>query len=651
MLGATLLITISFEAAKSIHFSNLGSWLSHCITVGVSSAVAMVIANLILCRYRYIQNELIAKVRERDTAEANLRRIMMGARCLLWQAQVTKTPTDWQWDIHMMDEEAAQRWFPIAIETGMAYPEAWHLAKLSEDRARMDEVSRAALVEGDSQYRQEFRCRLATGEICWLREEVQIEREGEGIWRLVGICTDITERKQFEEQLAHQALHDALTGLPNRLLFMDRLKGALARNERLVTTVAVIFVDLDNFKGVNDSLGHDAGDRLLKTMAARLYACLRSCDTLARQGGDEFTILLDGLHAQEEAIAVAERILEQLQAPIDLGEREVFAGASLGIAMAETDGTDAERLLCDADMAMYQAKMAGKSGYALFDNSMNAQIMERREYEYDLREAVLTNSFHLVYQPILDLATHMVFEVEALLRWEHPQKGLISPARFIPIAEETGLIVSIGEWVLFHACAQMQQWEQEIGCAPRVMAVNVSAKQLQHPDFVDMVRTVLNQTRLAPDRLKLEITESLMISNFDATMQKLHQLKALGVRLAIDDFGTGYSSMAYLSTLPVDTLKIDRSFVQRLGNTENNAVVKAIIGLAKTLKLEVTSEGIETPEQLAQLLQLGSDMGQGFYFARPLATTALSDMLRAHFGRHDASDRTAAQEDVALRAA
>jgi len=449
---------------------------------------------------------------------------------------------------------------------------------------------------------------------------------------IVLTCRDISERKLFEEQLAHQAFHDALTGLPNRALFMERLRHALARAQRQATTVGVIFLDLDNFKVVNDSLGHEAGDSLLVAVAGRLSACLRAGDTVARLGGDEFTVLLEDLAGDDQLLGLAERITQVLHAPLLIGGREIVTTGSLGIAASVGDSRLPDELLREADTAMYRAKANGKARSIVFDRSMDALALDRLNLETDLRRALEAGEFRLHYQPIVSLKSGALCEVEALLRWEHPERGLIPPGKFIPLAEEIGLIVPLGLWVLREACRQTRAWNEGLGDGKPVLtvSVNVSARQLKTPDFVALVAEVLEETGLGAERLKLEITESVMMQEAEATIAKLHALKALGIRLAVDDFGTGYSSMAYLSSLPIDTLKIDRAFVSKMGqHAEDAAIVRAIVMLAKTLHLSITSEGIETVEQLAQLRALECDQGQGYHFSRPLPADQLQALLAA----------------------
>ena len=475
----------------------------------------------------------------------------------------------------------------------------------------------------------EFRLRYADGSWRWSEAILTNLLSEPGIEGLVLTCRDVSERKAFEEQLAHQAFHDALTGLPNRALFMERLGHALARAGRREAPVGVIFLDLDNFKVVNDSLGHEAGDDLLKTVAERLQACLRPGDTVARLGGDEFTLLLEDLADGSQITGVAERVTEMLRAPIKVSGREVFTTGSLGIAVSLGDYTSPDDLLRDADTAMYQAKTSGKAHCAFFDRAMNDRALERLDLESDLRRALDNDEFRVYYQPIVFLESGRVREVEALVRWEHPTRGLIPPVKFIPLAEETGLIVALGQWVLREACRQARDWQvRQPQEPPLTVSVNLSARQLQQADLVTQVVEILRETGLDAAHLKLEITESMMMQDAEATLNKLHALKALGVRLAVDDFGTGYSSMSYLSSLPLDTLKIDRSFVNRMGEqAEDAAIVRAIVTLAKTLNLRITSEGIETQEQLVQLRALGCDQGQGYHFSRPVTAVEMEALL------------------------
>ncbi len=431
------------------------------------------------------------------------------------------------------------------------------------------------------------------------------------------------------DQLARQAFRDSLTSLPNRALFMDRLAHALTRTERRGEHLAVLFLDLDRFKVVNDSLGHGIGDQLLIGVSRRLTTCLRPEDTIARLGGDEFAILLEDIKEGGSAATVAERIAGELGRPFIFEGREVFITVSVGIAVATGRHTSPEDILRDADLAMYHAKAKGKARYEVFDVSMNAPAQERMDLELDLRNAVARHEFVLHYQPVVTLDTGRIAEVEALVRWEHPQRGLLLPAEFIGLTEETGLIVPIGRWVLGEACRQARAWQTAASGLPALaISVNLSARQLQQPNLVEETAQVLRETGLDPATLKLEITETVVMHDAPATLAKLEALKQLGVQLAIDDFGTGYSSLGYLKRFPVDTLKIDRSFVKGIGHdVEDTAIVRAVITVAKSLNLKVTAEGIENEEQLAHLQALGCDRGQGYYFSKPLAADRLPMVL------------------------
>ncbi|HYY87642.1 MAG TPA: EAL domain-containing protein, partial [Chloroflexota bacterium] len=440
----------------------------------------------------------------------------------------------------------------------------------------------------------------------------------------IAVVRDITDRKAVEQELTRLAFHDPLSNLPNRALFMDRLQHALERAARQGRPIAVMFLDLDNFKVVNDSLGHKAGDQLLVSVAQRLVGCLRTVDTAARFGGDEFTVLLEDLTGPEDALLVADRIANHLNEPFQLDGREVFVTASIGIALTDGSSETAESLVRTADLAMYQAKTSGKARYAVFDPEMNDRAWRRLETETDLRHALDRSEFVLHYQPIVDLATGRIVEVEALVRWQHPERGLVPPAEFIPTAEETGLIVPLGRWVLAEACAQLRAW----GDPDLVVSVNLAARQFQDAALVEDVARVLKASGLQPWQLKLEITESAAMLDAAATEATLRQLKRLGVHLAIDDFGTGYSALSYLKRFSVDTLKVDRSFVGGLGHdTDDAAIVTAIVALAHTMGLEVTAEGVETADQQARLQRLGCNRAQGYYFARPRDQAEISTLL------------------------
>ena len=432
---------------------------------------------------------------------------------------------------------------------------------------------------------------------------------------------DISERKALERQLTHQAFHDPLTGLANRVLFLDRVSHALALVRRHDQMLAVLFVDLDGFKTINDSLGHAAGDRLLAVVASRLQTCVRTSDTVARLGGDEFALLIEDATDDHAASEVADRVAASVRHPILVEGKEVFMTASIGIATAKDEGS-ASDLLRNADMAMYVAKSHGKARWERFEPGMHAKALERLDLEAELRHALdRGDQFVLLYQPIVQLQTGEVKGIEALVRWNHPQRGVLTPAQFIPLAEETGLIVGLGRWVLREACRQAQVWQAaRISGPPLTLTVNVSGYQLQYDGVVADVRAALADSGLDPRNLVLEITESVLMQQNETILERLRALKAVGVRLAIDDFGTGYSSLGYLQRFPIDILKIDKAFVDDIGATgAEPALVRAIIALGDTLQLQTIAEGIELRQQWHGLRDLGCEMGQGFLFARPVS--------------------------------
>ncbi len=443
----------------------------------------------------------------------------------------------------------------------------------------------------------------------------------------IGVQNNVTARRTLEEQLARQAFHDALTGLPNRALFMDRLAHSLDSAAREQHAIGVIFLDLDRFKVINDSLGHAVGDQLLVAVGQRLREALRPGDTIARLGGDEFTVLLEGPVGVNEAVGIAERITVVLDAPFTVGGREIFTTGSLGIALSRPGHDGPTDLLRDADIAMYRAKDKGVAGYEIFDPSMNAYAVRRLELETRLRQALERRELILHYQPVVSLATGEITGMEALVRWQYPGQGIISPGEFIPLAEETGLILPIGHWVLEEACRQARQWQtsRTFAASARLFTVNVnlSAKQFAQPTLIAEIAQVLRETGVDPGGITLEITESVMMDDAEATALTLRKLKALGVRLAMDDFGTGYSSLSYLKRFPMDILKIDKSFVDGLGHDEDDTtIVRAIISLGRALGVSLVAEGVETVGQIAALQALGCEVGQGFYFAQPLPPDA-----------------------------
>jgi diguanylate cyclase (GGDEF)-like protein/PAS domain S-box-containing protein len=432
---------------------------------------------------------------------------------------------------------------------------------------------------------------------------------------------DISEVKAMAHKMEHLAQHDYLTGLPNRLLFNDRLSQAVVYAERHKTELAVLFLDLDNFKHINDSLGHAVGDKLLQSVASRLADQVRHSDTVSRLGGDEFVVLVHEVTPAEHAIITAEKILRALAESHRFAGHELHVTTSIGISLFPADGDTAEDLLKNADGAMYYAKKRGRNTYQLFNSAMNARAVERQTTEVELRRAIAHNEFVLHYQPKIDLASGVVTGAEALVRWAHPEKGLVFPDAFIPIAEDSGLIIAIGQMVLREACRQATTW-LDPGMAPISVAVNVSGLEFRDKGFVDHLLKVLEETGLDPMLLQLELTESVLMRNVEASSTILYRLKQIGVQLAVDDFGTGYSSLSYLSTFPIDVLKIDQSFVQSISeDNDNGIIVDAVIGMGTSLRQKVVAEGVETPEQLSFLKAHRCTEGQGYFFSQPVSET------------------------------
>jgi diguanylate cyclase (GGDEF)-like protein/PAS domain S-box-containing protein len=456
-----------------------------------------------------------------------------------------------------------------------------------------------------------------------------IHDRGGHITGAVIVFHDVSVARRMSLQLSHLAQHDSLTDLPNRMLLNDRLQQAITMARRHDYRIAVLFMDLDRFKHINDSLGHVVGDQLLQAVATRLESCVRESDTVGRQGGDEFVVVLSELEAAENAGISAAKLLAALTLPYHIGPHDVIVPVSIGVSIYPDDGETAEALINNADTAMYHAKENGRNNYQFFKQEMNIRASERQFIEAGLRVALERNELSLHYQPKIDLGTGAITGVEALLRWKHPERGFIPPAQFIPIAEDTGLILPIGQWVMHEACRQSREW-LDAGFAPMPMAVNISAVEFRSKDFVESVRAALNESKLDPHCLELELTESVLMKHAESTVAMLKSLKAIGVHLTVDDFGTGYSSLSYLRQFPVDSLKVDQSFVHEISSQRDDAaIVRAVISMGNSLKKRVIAEGVETREQMDFLTAEGCEEAQGYYFNRPMVADQFAKLLEA----------------------
>jgi diguanylate cyclase (GGDEF)-like protein/PAS domain S-box-containing protein len=540
----------------------------------------------------------------------------------------------WDWNLRTGEVYYSTRWKEMlgrAADQISALPEEWFKRVHPDDLDSLQTAIAAHRQQITPHLEVEHRLKHTDGGYRWmLVRGIAITDEAGQATRLAGSFTDITARKLAEEQLIRDALHDSLTGLPNRALFLDRLERSILRKTRDTQhTFAALFIDLDRFKVINDSLGHHAGDELLLVFAQRLGRCVRPTDTICRLGGDEFTVLLEDPREPDDAAGVAERILYALKQPFVIEGQEIFVTASIGIALSDGGYTRPQDVLRDADTAMYRAKAQGKARYQVFDAAMHTRAVKLLQIENDLRRAIDRNEFEMFYQPIVRIGPRNIKGFEALVRWRHPERGLISPADFIPVAEETGLIIPLGKWILFEACRQAAAWHREFPSNPMDININLSGRQFSQSDLVEQVMDVLHQTQLPAKHLTLEITESVAMEHPDASVAMMERLKALGIQINIDDFGTGYSSLAYLQRLPLDAIKIDRSFIARMGQgTDNDEIIRTIVALAHTLKMKVTAEGIETLEQLNELESLNCENAQGFFLSRPIDSGAATEMLR-----------------------
>lgn len=540
----------------------------------------------------------------------------------------------WDWNLASNRIYFSTRWKKMLgydeNEVGDS-PEEWF------DRIHADDVKivRAAIdahIAGRTpHFESEYRIRTRENTYRWmLARGLAVSLNGDGSSRMAGSQSDINDRKRAEEQLLHDAFHDALTGLPNRALFFDRLQRSVQRAKRHKEYLfAVLFLDLDRFKTINDSLGHMAGDQLLIAIAENLNKMLRPGDTVSRLGGDEFVILTDDLENTGEATRIANRILQSFVQPYSVRDHEVFTTCSIGIAMSLTHYERAEDLLRDADTALYRAKALGKARYAIFDPAMHEQALQTLQLENDLRRAIERQEFKIHYQPIISLHTGKIEGFESLLRWDAPGRGMVYPADFIPLAEETGLIQSLGMWAIEQSCAQAFQWRSLFRDRMDLsMSVNLSCKQFSQPDLIDQIEHTLMVSHLDPHHLRFEITESMIMEDPDSAVHMLLRLKKLNVKLHLDDFGTGYSSLSYLHRFPFDSLKIDRSFVSKMHNDEESLeIVRTIIMLGRNLQKSVIAEGVETAEQLAQLRALECHQAQGYFFSHALEHEKAEELL------------------------
>jgi diguanylate cyclase (GGDEF)-like protein/PAS domain S-box-containing protein len=536
--------------------------------------------------------------------------------------------------ILVLDENARIAYETPSIERVLGYRPEERIGRSPfelihpEDAPAVQAALARVLERPGAEHELELRARHLDGSWRVLQTTAKNLSDDEHVRGILVNCRDITDRQQLEQQLRHQAFHDDLTGLANRALFADRVDHALTRLARRSSSLAVLFIDLDDFKTVNDSLGHHVGDELLREVADRLRQALREVDTAARLGGDEFAVLLEDTD-QDGALRVADRLLEALHARFPIGRRQLTVGASIGVAVAGRRESVFE-ILRNADVAMYQAKEAGKGRVTVFRKGMQRAAASRLQLRADLEQAIEQNEFTLHYQPLVELKSGEIRGVEALVRWNHPRRGLLAPGEFIGLAEESGLVVPLGRWVLREACRQARSWSVMRPERHLSMNVNLSGRQLEQPGLSEEIAAVLRETRLPPKLLILEITESVLMHDAELARRTLHELKALGVRIAIDDFGTGYSSLNYLRRFPIDGLKIDRSFISAMeSGRDEAALVASILNLSRSLRLHTVAEGIERPEQLARLRVMGAELGQGYYFSPAVPPDQMTDLLEA----------------------
>ncbi|MDB9525135.1 EAL domain-containing protein [Oscillatoria sp. CS-180] len=556
-------------------------------------------------------------------SEARLESILDTLQDIVWSASVQPFQI-------LYLNPAAARIYQRPLEDFSRNSMLWFDIIHPDDRLEVVESMNTITIRGNIDI--EYRVLLPEGGTCWVRNRSHIvvgESNSVSV-RVEGIITDISDRKRAEKQLIHDALHDGLTQLPNRTLFVDRLETSLARQRRSPSYgFAVLFLDLDRFKVVNDSLGHAAGDQLLIEVADRLLNCVRAGDTVARLGGDEFTILLDEVTETSAVINCVKKIQAELNSPVEINGNTVHTGSSIGIVMATQAYKTGPDLLRDADIAMYRAKENHRAGYELFDQAMHAQTMRRMKLENDLHISLKRHEFELRYQPIIALKDEQVVGFEALVRWQNPDEGIVRPDEFIHIAEEIGLIVPLGNWIFESACRQLKQWQLiDPKYGNLKINVNIASQQLRDPHLIKTLDYVLNDIGLSGHCIRMEITESVLVEKTESTIEILNQIRQRGVHISIDDFGTGYSSLSYLSRLPINNLKIDKSFVSRMHlEVDSLEIVRTITTLAQTLDMDVTAEGIELDIQLYLLKELNCEFGQGYYFSKPMTATAVEALL------------------------